>query len=69
VARITLQGTSFMTSAAADTMTDVALEMLRQSIPAARVLPLLQAIAMKKAGPLVLAYLDDVQLAVEVAPC
>nr|MDP2192550.1 beta-ketoacyl synthase chain length factor [Rhodoferax sp.] len=69
VARITLQGTSFLTSAAADTMIEAALELLRQAIPAARALPLLQAIARKQATPLVLAYLDDMQLAVEVAPC
>ena len=69
VARITLQGTSFLTSAAADTMIEAALELLRQAIPAARALPLLQAIARKQTTPLVLAYLDDMQLAVEVAPC
>ena len=69
VAHITLQGTSYMTSAAADIMMDASLEILRQTIPAARALPLLQAIAKGKAGPLVLAYLDDMQLALEVAPC
>ena len=50
-------------------MDDAALENLRQSIPAARALPLLQAIARGHAGSLVLAYLDEVQLALEVAPC
>lgn len=69
LARITLQGTSFLTTAAADTMIDAVLEIFRQTIPAARALPLLQAIAKRKAAPLVLAYLDDMQLAVEVAPC
>jgi hypothetical protein len=69
LARITLQGSSFLTTAAADTMMDAALETLRQTIPAARALPLLQAIAKKQARPLVLAYLDDMQLAVELAPC
>lgn len=69
VARITLQGASFLTSAAADTMIEAALELLRQAIPAARALPLLQAIARKQTAQLVLAYLDDMQLAVEVAPC
>lgn len=69
LARITLQGASFLTAAAADTMDDAALELLRQTIPAARALPLLQAIAKKKATALVLAYLDEMQLAVEVAPC
>lgn len=69
LARITLAGTSFLTTAAADTLDDAVLELLRQTIPAARALPLLQAIAKKKATPLVLAYLDGMQLAVEVAPC
>jgi hypothetical protein len=50
-------------------MDDAALESLRQAIPAARGLPLLQAIAKARAQPLALSYLDDVQLAVEVAPC
>ena len=68
-ARITLLGTRFLTTAAADTMDDAALETLRQTIPAARALPLLQAIAKRETTPLVLAYLDDLQLAIEVAPC
>jgi hypothetical protein len=42
---------------------------LRQSIPVARALPLLQAIAKEQAGPMVLGYLDEVQLALEVTPC
>lgn len=69
LARITLAGTRFLSTARADTMDDAALELLRQAIPAARALPLLQAIAKRQAGPLVLAYLDDLQLALEVAPC
>ena len=67
VARITLGGTSFLTSAPADTMDDAALEMLRQTLPVARALPLLQTIAKQQAAALVLAYLDGTQLAVEVA--
>ena len=69
LARIALDGDHFLTGATADTMDDDALERLRQTIPVARALPLLQAIAQGKAGPLVLAYLDDVQMAVVVAPC
>jgi hypothetical protein len=69
LARIRLHGTSFLTAAAADTMDDAALEMLRQTIPAARALPLLQAIAKRIAKPVVLTYLDPLQLAVEVGPC
>lgn len=69
LARISLDGASFLTAAAADTMDDAALETLRQTIPAARALPLLQAIAKRDATPVVLAYLDPMQMAVAVAPC
>ena len=69
LARIRLDGTRFLTAAAADTMQDAALETLRQTIPAARALPLLQAIAKRQAKPVVLGYLAPMQLAVEVAPC
>ena len=69
VARITLDGSSFLTTAAADTMDHATLESVRRTIPAARALPLLHAIANRQAGALVLAYLDAMQLAVEVAPC
>ncbi len=66
MARLTLQGAQCLTAAAADTIDDAALEFLRQTIPAACALPLLQAIAKKQATPLVLDYLDGTQLAVEV---
>lgn len=69
LARISLDGTRFLTAAAADTMDDAALETLRQTIPAARALPLLQAIAKRQAKPVVLGYLAPMQLAVDVAPC
>lgn len=69
LAQITLASDSFLTHAAASTMDDGTLETLRQTIPAARALPLLQAMAKGQTGPLVLAYLDDVQMALEVAPC
>lgn len=69
MAQLTLATASFLSSAAADTMDDAALETLRQAIPAARALPLLQGIARGKTGPVVLAYLDDMQMVVEVAPC
>jgi hypothetical protein len=69
IARIALSGEAYLTTAAANGMDDAALESLRQAIPAARGLPLLQAIAKARAQPLALSYLDDVQLAVEVAPC
>lgn len=69
LALVTLQSASCLTTKAADTMDHAALETLRQSIPAARALPLLQVIAKKQATSLALAYLDGMQLAVEVAPC
>ncbi|MDO9402198.1 MAG: beta-ketoacyl synthase chain length factor [Polaromonas sp.] len=68
-ARISLEGIHYLTSTAADTLDHAALERLRQTIPSACALPLLQAIAKQQAGPLVLTYLDGMQLAVEVAPC
>lgn len=69
IARIALAGDAYLTTSAANTIDDAALESLRQTIPAARGLPLLQAIAKAQARRLALGYLDDVQLAVEVAPC
>jgi hypothetical protein len=54
---------------AADRMEDPVLERLRGAIPAARSLPLLQALAQRRAGTVVLDYLDQSRLAVEVAPC
>ena len=69
VARIVLDGASFLSTAPADTMQDAALENLRQTIPAARGLPLLRAIATRQSGPVTLGYLDPVQMAVEVTPC
>ena len=69
LARISLEGAGFLTAAAADTMDDAALETLRRTIPAARALPLLQAIAKRETKPVVLGYLAPMQFAVEVAPC
>jgi hypothetical protein len=63
------QLTVSITSDAADRFDDAALEHLRQTIPAARGLPLLRAIAQGGAGRMVLDYLDDTRLAVEVTPC
>lgn len=69
LARIALDGASYLTTAAADTMQDAELEALRRSIPAARALPLLEAIARGQSRSVALGYLDPLQLAVEVAPC
>jgi hypothetical protein len=69
LARITLDADTYLATAAADSMADPALETLRQSIPTARALPLLQCIAKGEARPVVLDYLDPTQFQVEVAPC
>ena len=55
-------------AAAADRLADAALERLRRSIPCARSLPLLAALARGQGGA-VLDYLAPLQLAVAVAPC
>ncbi len=65
LARITLS----LTDANADPLDDAALEALRTSIPAARGLPLLRAIALQQAQHVVLDYLDSTRLDVAVTPC
>jgi len=52
-----------------DTLADPALEALCRSIPAARGLPLLQAVARGEACRVVLDYLDPLRLLVQVEPC
>jgi hypothetical protein len=69
LASITLDGGTYMTGSAADTMLDPALETLRQNIPAARGLTLLECIARGEPRSVVLAYLDSTQLRVQVSPC
>ncbi|MEQ6292153.1 beta-ketoacyl synthase chain length factor [Vogesella sp. GCM10023246] len=51
----------------ASRMDDAQLEALRQRIPAARSLPLLQLLASGQPGRVVIDYLDDCRLAIEVA--
>lgn len=53
----------------ADRLDDDALERLRMAIPAARSLPLLRAIAQANAGRVIVDYLHNVRLALDVAPC
>jgi len=53
----------------ADRMQDSRLEGLRTSIPAARSLPLLRQLAGQKSARVVVDYLDNQTLAVEVASC
>jgi hypothetical protein len=53
----------------ADRMRNPAFEDLRASIPAARSLPLLYQLAIRKQGTVNIDYLDGRCLAVQVAPC
>lgn len=69
VAKWTIETRECFQDAPADTMSDTALESFRQSIPAARGLPLLRSVAQQDTGRIVLDYLDNMPLAVEVAPC
>jgi hypothetical protein len=55
--------------AEADQLKDTVLEALRLSIPAARGLPLLHAIALKAPVTVVLDYLGETRLQVKVEPC
>ncbi len=55
-----------MSRDAADALPNISLESLRQSVPAARSLPLLQLLAMGTSGRVVLDYLDPFNMAIEV---
>lgn len=65
LARIELE----LSDAMPDALADPALEALRRAIPAARGLPLLQAVAHGKACRVVLDYLAPLSLDVQVEPC
>ncbi|RFU45266.1 beta-ketoacyl synthase chain length factor [Paraburkholderia sp. DHOC27] len=56
-----------LTDAPAGALADTALEAMRQAIPAARALPLLEALARGRAAGIVLDYLPDVQLQLDVS--
>ena len=58
-----------LSSDAAHTLDDAALEQLRLGIPAARSLPLLRALARRNSGRVVLDYFEHLRLAVEITPC
>lgn len=64
IARIDVE----LTEAPATTLALPALEALRLGNPAARALPLLEALAAKSAGTVVLDYLDDLRLRIDVVP-
>jgi hypothetical protein len=55
--------------AAADRLSDPQLEALRTAVPAARSLPLLQLLARRESGKVILDYLGSQRLAVEVCEC
>ncbi len=54
---------------AADTLVDPELETLRTRIPALRALPLLERLARGQGGMVVLDYLPELQLVLDVSPC
>jgi hypothetical protein len=65
LARLTLA----MTGAAATRMDDGRLEALRAGIPAARCLPLLRQLALGVPGAVVIDYLEDQRVSIEVGTC
>ncbi len=69
LACVRLHGDGYLTGDPADLLADPVLESLRRSIPAARSLPLLRALALRQARRVVLDYLDGLQLALELTPC
>jgi hypothetical protein len=58
-----------LTEEAFDTMRQPQLESLRASIPAARGLPLLELLAHRVAGRIIIEYLDIARVAVLIEPC
>lgn len=68
LAQWTLAPDTCFTGDMPDRLDDPALEQVRQSIPAARGLPLLRSVAAQHSGVVVLDYLEGLQLAVHVAP-
>ncbi|MEO6855226.1 MAG: beta-ketoacyl synthase chain length factor [Rhodoferax sp.] len=67
--QITLHPAHYLSSGVADVLDDAVLEAQRQSIPAARGLPLLAALARQQAGVLRLDYLDGCCLELVFNPC
>ena len=60
--------TATLSDAPAESMADARLEALRATIPAARCLPLLSRLARQESGRVVIDYLDEQRIAVEVSP-
>jgi Beta-ketoacyl synthase, N-terminal domain len=57
-----------LTDASADLMTDAQLEFMRATIPAARCLPLLSKLARQEHGRVVIDYLEEQRISIEVSP-
>jgi Beta-ketoacyl synthase, N-terminal domain len=57
-----------LTDASADLMADAQLEVMRATIPAARCLPLLSKLARQEHGRVVIDYLEEQRIAIEVSP-
>ena len=60
--------TAALTDDSADLMTDAQLEAMRATIPAARCLPLLSKLARQEHGRVVIDYLEEQRLSIEVSP-
>lgn len=58
-----------LSEAKADELADPALEALRIAVPAARSLPLLRLLALRRAGRVVIDYLDVARAEVQIEPC
>jgi hypothetical protein len=58
-----------LTGAPATRLTEARLEALREGIPAARSLPLLGRLALGAPGTIVVDYLEEQRLSIEVSPC
>jgi hypothetical protein len=69
IGRLSLHPQQAFTEAPAQILDDPVLEWLRSSIPAARSLPLLRALAMAEPQTVVIDYLDDLQMVVQVSAC
>lgn len=58
-----------LTDAPFDVLAEAPLEDLRRAIPAARALPLLRLLALKRTASTVIEYLEDVRLRMRIEPC
>lgn len=67
--QLVLEGGTAFATGAADTLQEPALEQMRKDIPAARSLPLLQALAAGDDRTVLVDYLADTRLRVRVVPC